>query len=60
MSIAALSVIYFLDLALFVLVFVIIRLGRTSPRAVVGIVVLTALAYLATFVLLIFLGMKAS
>lgn len=59
MSVVALSIVYFLDLALFVLVFVIIRLRRVSGRAVAGIIILTALAYLATFALLIFLGIRS-
>jgi hypothetical protein len=57
-STATLTIIYSADLALFVLVFVIIRLRRARPEAVVGIIILAALAYLATFVLLIVLGAR--
>jgi hypothetical protein len=56
MRIAFTSIIYAIDLGLFVLVFVIIRSRRTSPRVIAGIVLLAMAMYLASLALLVFIS----
>jgi hypothetical protein len=56
MRIAFTSIIYAIDLGLFVLVFVIIRSRRASPRVIAGIVLLAMAMYLASLALLVFIS----
>jgi hypothetical protein len=60
MRIAFTSIIYAIDLGLFVLVFVIIRSRRASPRVIAGIVVLAMVMYLASLALLVFISTHVS
>ena len=60
MRIAFTSIIYVIDLGLFVLVFVIIRSRRASPRVIAGIVLLAMAMYLASLALLVFISTHVS
>jgi hypothetical protein len=54
---ALLSLIFVVDLALFVLVFLIVR-TRIRPERVAAVIVLSAAAYLVSLVLLIFVSFR--
>ncbi len=51
-----LSVVYVLGVALFVLVFLIIRLQRASTRLITAVVTVAAVMYLTSVVFLIFIS----
>ena len=54
------ALIYVFDLLLFVLVFLIIRSRRVSARVIATVVVLAAVTYLASVVLLVFVSVHFS
>jgi len=60
MFIALTSIVYVVDLVLFVLVFLLIRSNRIRGQALVTVVVLAALAYLASIALLVFISSRLS
>jgi len=56
MFIALTSIVYVVDLLLFVLVFLLIRSRRIRGQALVTVVLLAALAYLGSIVLLVLIS----
>ncbi len=53
-----LASVYVIDLALFVLVFIIVRMRRVSPRKMWTIIALAVAAYLVSLGLLIFISSR--
>ena len=60
MFIGLTALLYVFDLSLFVLVFLIIRSRRVSARVIATVVVLAAVTYLASVVLLVFVSVHFS
>ena len=56
MYVLLLSLIYIVDLALFVVVFLVIRSHRIRAERIAAVIVLAAAAYLASLALLIFVS----
>ncbi len=60
MFIALISIVYLIDLLLFVLVFLVLRSRTAGRRVIVTVVLLAAAAYLASIAFLVFVSFRFS